>query len=718
MDLQLVAYLISMAVTAFAVGGFAWAWAGYARRAAEYSRLEDNLPDATRLPGLRQEVERCERDLAQLRELLPEAQLIVAKRKEAETWLETNWSRYDEARQELPTVTINLDAARAELGHIREQLPDAKAALAKKQEADAWLSANGALYEEARGRLPVLQAQLDALRQEVDESAQERDELRSEVLEGKQQREWLRQEDRRLAELVELQKAEYERARGEVEAMQSREAGLQATLEEVSGRLTSREQELRDVQAELTQAKLRLDEAGERIAQVTAEHERRKREIEEFKLEHQNLVKLLDAAEKRWSQLAPAAGGSEDGRLAELWRPVLFGSGGARVTEDESRCLADVESYLRAAQLRFPQRVVRAFHTSLKVSDISPLVVLAGISGTGKSELPRRYAQAMGMHFLNIPVQPRWDSPQDMFGFYNYLENRYRATELARALVQMDPFFAESGRGWVAPGDWDRLSRSKEMLLILLDEMNLARVEYYFSEFLSRLETRRGISWSNSDERRKAEITLEVGLRSLSKGNGARDHQPSMQVFVGSNVLFVGTMNEDESTQTLSDKVVDRANVQRFGRPGRFVTTSSGSVTTRPGRVLTHQHWRSWVRSPDQLPSNVSTFTDECIERLAQAMQLVRRPFAYRTYNGIRSYVANYPDASAYRDAVADQIELKILPKFRGLDHQENATRQALLQVRGVLEKLEDAKLVGAIDESLRQADHLFSWHGVDRSEV
>ena len=213
--------------------------------------------------------------------------------------------------------------------------------------------------------------------------------------------------------------------------------------------------------------------------------------------------------------------------------------------------------------------MINAFHTSLKVADMSPLVVLAGISGTGKSELPRRYAEGMGMHFLSLPVQPRWDSPQDMFGFYNYLEKRYRATELARALVQMDRYFDDEHRGWNYPEDWADHNLRDRMLLVLLDEMNLARVEYYFSEFLSRLETRRGINAADVLERRKAEISLEVGLQSLSRDDGQINinRQPTLPLFVDTNVMFVGTMNEDESTQTLSDKVVDRANVLRFGRP-------------------------------------------------------------------------------------------------------------------------------------------------------
>lgn len=136
-----------------------------------------------------------------------------------------------------------------------------------------------------------------------------------------------------------------------------------------------------------------------------------------------------------------------------------------------------------------------AFHTSLKISDRSPLVVLAGVSGTGKSELPRRYAEAFGIHFLNVAVQPRWDGPQDLFGFYDYLDRRFRATELARSLVQMDTIGPRSERGWNPPKDWSKGNRlNDQMLLVLLDEMNLARVEYYFSEFLSRLETRSGLS--------------------------------------------------------------------------------------------------------------------------------------------------------------------------------------------------------------------------------
>ena len=243
--------------------------------------------------------------------------------------------------------------------------------------------------------------------------------------------------------------------------------------------------------------------------------------------------------------------------------------------------------------------MVRAFHTSLKVADISPLVVLAGISGTGKSLLPRRYAEGMGLHFLNIAVQPRWDSPQDMFGFYNYLEGRYRATELARALFQMDEHFDHKNKAWDVPQEWLKHRLSNDMLLVLLDEMNLARVEYYFSEFLSKLEIRRDVK--TPDDRHKAEIGLEVGLQRSAMNHRAAS--PVLPLYVNTNVMFVGTMNEDETTQSLSDKVVDRANVLRFGAPRDLQLQVNTDECASPVKRLPYETWLNWIHPVRWTPS-------------------------------------------------------------------------------------------------------------------
>ena len=73
--------------------------------------------------------------------------------------------------------------------------------------------------------------------------------------------------------------------------------------------------------------------------------------------------------------------------------------------------------------------------------------------------------------------------PTEHVCFFNYLEHRFRATELGRSLVQMDPYFDESDRGWPTELPESYVHLSDQLLLVLLDEMNLARVEYYFSAF-------------------------------------------------------------------------------------------------------------------------------------------------------------------------------------------------------------------------------------------
>ena len=93
-------------------------------------------------------------------------------------------------------------------------------------------------------------------------------------------------------------------------------------------------------------------------------------------------------------------------KLPTLLENITFNSRGL---QSETDALEDVHHYLRDLKLSYDRRTVTAFHTALKINDISQLTVLAGVSGTGKSLLPRRYAEAMGMHFLPIAVEPRWD---------------------------------------------------------------------------------------------------------------------------------------------------------------------------------------------------------------------------------------------------------------------------------------------------------------------
>ena len=309
------------------------------------------------------------------------------------------------------------------------------------------------------------------------------------------------------------------------------------------------------------------------------------------------------------------------------------------------------------------------------------------------------------MHFSMLAVQPRWDSPQDLLGFYNYMENKYKATELARALVRFDRFNRKS---WgLIPKECD--DRSDRMLLVLLDEMNLARVEYYFSEFLSKLETRRGVNLADAKDRVKAEIELELIGRA------------PLRIFADRNILFTGTMNEDESTSTLSDKVLDRANVLRFGKPksANLSERIQGSKSVPPQQAgLTFDCWHSWcVDAKDVTMDDQIT---NWINRLNDAMEMLQKPFGHRVAQAMAAYIANYPKETAggheREIAFADQIEQRIMPKLRGIDLEQ--FEEPLKQIGDLIAETGDEELLTAYRKGSQETiNGTFLWRGIDRSE-
>jgi hypothetical protein len=370
----------------------------------------------------------------------------------------------------------------------------------------------------------------------------------------------------------------------------------------------------------------------------------------------------------------------------------------------ETEALHQVGTYLTDRGLTFPPRTIRAFHTALKIGETSPMTVLAGISGTGKSQLPRRYAEAMGIHFLQIAVQPRWDSPQDLLGFYNFVEERYRATELAQAMVHLDP------------DNWPEQAApyKDRMMLVLLDEMNLARVEYYFSEFLSRLESRPAASEAISAKNWSA-AQIEFDIK-------RKDGAPVRPVYPGHNLLFVGTMNEDESTQSLSDKVLDRSNQMHFSRPRDFTPPRQMAVTEpRPGH-LTQETWRGWIRPASELDPAAAERCTNMIQSLSDISNACGRAFGHRMNQAIRAYVANYPhegdDVAATNDALADQIEMRILPKLARVEidaHESQLKKLADLVRDDLGDGVLAAAITSAIDRS--RASSMFAWHGRGASD-
>lgn len=572
----------------------------------------------------------------------------------------------------------------------------------------------------------ILRADLERLKREISDGRAENGRLQAGLEEKRQS---LAALERRAGDL-DTGKEEAESLARDLERLRQEAAGLQDAVQGVERTRIQAASLAQDIQ-KLSERKKALEaEAGQierKLVPLREDFQKEKDALDALRREAENARELRDGLrlEAGALQAGRAALETEKGRLeqeiAALRSPSADGEAYADLLDTEPACLrradfskersgTDESAILSAFRTSlgregflFSDRVIDAFHTSLKCGVIAPLTVLAGVSGTGKTLLPMRYAEFMGMHRLVLAVQPRWDSPQDMFGFYNYLERRYRATDLSRALVRMDPhnFPASAHPGFHA----DVRDR---MLLILLDEMNLARTEYYFSEFLSRLELRRLVrDAAIPAQRAPAEVELDSGPRSF-------------RLWVPENVLFVGTMNEDESTQALSDKVLDRANVLRFGRPARAGAPAAGGISAPADGFLSARVWKEWMRSPDDA---ANTWRDEALgwlDEINGGLDAAGRPFGFRMRQAVMEYVANYPrvnEDGRFKAAFADQVEQKILPRLRGLDAGDPACADAFAAIEAVLARLDDQPLAAAFDDARRQAAEqgMFHWRGVAR---
>jgi len=333
----------------------------------------------------------------------------------------------------------------------------------------------------------------------------------------------------------------------------------------------------------------------------------------------------------------------------------------SQVDSGEQTFINDLNQVALSNQLVYDMEDLINFHIATKTA---ALVVLAGMSGVGKSQLVINYARALGLsgvdeageerkQFLFIPVRPSWNDDADLIGFYDAIHKIYRPAETGLVDLLIEASLEDN---------------KDKLYLICFDEMNLARVEHYFSQFISILELTEDRYLTLYSEK----LAPEVYNR----------HEYSPRVPIGNNVFFIGTVNIDESSFQFSDKVLDRANVIKLkiyeslrAWKAVFEEKASGKLAEEraqlspvPGKVFA-----SWCNNS---PTEIGLTDDEIdfLDELNSALRKIDkdRVVGYRIIRQIGSYLKNIPsnvDGQKLLDrgkAFDLQLVQRIMTKFKG----------------------------------------------------
>ncbi|WP_344257801.1 McrB family protein [Brevibacterium celere] len=297
--------------------------------------------------------------------------------------------------------------------------------------------------------------------------------------------------------------------------------------------------------------------------------------------------------------------------------------------------------YISASGFTFEPWQVATFVTALRTK---PFVILAGISGTGKTKLPQLVAAATGVDVVIVPVRPDWTDSSDLLGY-------------------------ERLSGEFVPGSLLKLCEAAlrapdKQFFFILDEMNVARVEYYFAEVLSAMENRRRTDDGIISEPLNPSAPDDAGV---SWGS----------VYLPANVSLIGTVNMDETTHGFSRKVLDRAFVLELSQVD-LANYPSKSTVAVPAASWGASAWTpnylhlSDVDAPDS--NSAVTEAVNALVRANESLQPAQLQVGYRVRDEVALFCLNATEQSEYfvdrAETVLTPLDLclsmKVLPRIQG----------------------------------------------------
>jgi 5-methylcytosine-specific restriction enzyme B len=318
----------------------------------------------------------------------------------------------------------------------------------------------------------------------------------------------------------------------------------------------------------------------------------------------------------------------------------------------EKSLLMQMNTYMKAKGFYYHYEDLANFYLSLK---IKPFVILAGISGSGKSKLVRLFAEFLGAtkengRFHLIPVRPDWNDSTELMGYKNLSEE-------------------------FVPGVFTRIvleaSKNKDVpYFVCLDEMNLARVEYYLSDYLSLIESR---DWNEGEIVTDSMFTDPTWL--------PVDYQ---QLYIPENVYLVGTVNMDDTTFGFSRKVLDRANTIECSQVYLEIMPFTNESVQKRKEMNDFLRPR-FLHLKDALEAYreyVIDINNEIME-IHRILQKANIQFGYRVRDEIVFYMLENKEKQLLDEEVAFDYAImqKILPSITGNDYR---IKQALIELYNV----------------------------------
>lgn len=305
--------------------------------------------------------------------------------------------------------------------------------------------------------------------------------------------------------------------------------------------------------------------------------------------------------------------------------------------------LQHINAYIAVKGFTFDEGLVENYYLSLKSK---PFVILAGTSGTGKTRLVRLFAEAIGATSDNgryklVSVRPDWSDSSDLFGHVD-LNGKF----VPGAIID-----------FINAAEWD----SENPYFLCLDEMNLARVEYYLSDILSIIETR---------DLKDNSITTDPLISENYYGTDEDALEKYGEIRIPENLYIVGTVNMDETTFPFSRKVLDRTNTIEFSTVDFLKEIEIQTLDMPRSICLGNDFIKADYVLFKQCESEKEYVDKLCVElqEINKILQKANAHVGYRVRDEIAFYMLNNKNADLLsRDEAFDnEIMQKILPRIQG----------------------------------------------------